>query len=182
MRFFNKKKVEESSNHNNEFAKIIEWPVLWDTGAPMPQVYGNGHVTYLIYHIGSNDPKWDGTYTTVIDNSSENIYSLALVEFSGGTFRFGIANDEVFSGLSIAEKGMEWYSAHIVENSKWIDELKTIHKVHPYYNENSWQGKKHFLLLFHDEMFEVIANGFKIERIDSTFKNLAMEVAKRMNK
>lgn len=175
-------KDKESSLGNGEYAKIIDWPLKWDTGAPMPQVYGNGHKTFLIYMINEPDPNWDGTYTTVIDNTSEKKYPLALVEFDGGTFRFGIANEDVFGGLSVANKGMEWYEAHLIENSKWIEELKTIHKIHPYFHEPSWDGKKHFMLLFHDEMFEVVAKDYKIEQFNSTFKDLAQEVVKRMNK
>ncbi len=182
MGIFGKNKDKESSAENSEYAKIIDWPLKWDVGAPMPQVFGNGHKTFLLYMISEPDPNWDGTYTTVVDNSSTNKYPLALVEFDGGTFKFGIANEEVFGGLPIANKGMGWYEAHIVENSKWIEELKTIHKVHPYYHEPSWKEKKHYMLLFHDEMLEVIAKDYKIEQFNSTFKDLVKEVIEKMNK
>ena len=165
----------------NEYAKTIEWKTQWDTGAPSPQVFSNGHKTYLIYLIAEFDPNWDGSYVNVIETKSEITYPLALVEFSGHTFRFGIANEEVFSGLPLWNKGLEGYAAHIIENSNWIAELKTINKVHPYYNEERWNNQKHFLLLFHDEMLEVIATEYKIDTFNTTFSQLAMEVAKRMN-
>jgi hypothetical protein len=159
-----------------ELAKVIEWTPKWDTGAPMPQVFSNGHTTYLIYLVAQEE-----TELTEIDNSSETLYQLALVEFSGNTFRFGIANDEVFSGLPLWNKGLKGYAAHIIENSTWITELKNINKVHPYYNEDRWKDRKHFVLLFHDEIFEVIATDFKIETFKMTFGQLATEVARRMN-
>ncbi len=118
----------------------------------------------------------------MIDNKSDNTYPLALVEFNGSTFRFGIANDEVFSGLPLWNKGLEYYRAHIIENSTWIAQLKDINRVHAYYNEERWKTKKHYSLLFHDEIFEVIATEYKIEIFNSTFEQLAIEVAKRMNK
>ena len=118
----------------------------------------------------------------MINNTSETTYPLALVEFSGQTFRFGIANDEVFSGLPLWDKGLEGYAAHIIENSTWITELKNINKVHPYYNEDRWKDTKHFVLLFHDQIFEVIATDYKIETFKTTFGQLATEVASRMNK
>lgn len=176
MGLFNKIKTK-----SDEIARVIEWTPQWDTGAPMPQVFSNGYKVFLIYHINEPDHNRDGNYVTVIDNTSETNYPLALVEFSGQTFRFGIANDEVFSGLPLWGKGLEGYAAHIIENSTWINELKKINKVHPYYNEDSWKDEKHFALLFHDEIFEVIAKDYKIETFNMTFEELASKVVKRMN-
>ena len=48
MGISSKNKDKESSADNNEYAKIIDWPLKWDTSAPMPQVYGNGHKTFLL--------------------------------------------------------------------------------------------------------------------------------------
>jgi hypothetical protein len=166
---------------NKEYAKLIDWSPAWDTGAPMPQVFSNGHKTYLIYLIDEPEPNWDGTYVTLIDNTTETQFPLAIVEFSGSTFRFGIANDEVYSGLPLYKNGLQAYGAHIVENSSWILEIKNIHKVHPYYNEKNWIDSKHFTLLFHDEIFEIIAKDYKIQTFRTTFETLAIEVAKRMN-
>lgn len=164
-----------------EFAQVINWIPAWDTGAPMPQVFSNGHKTYLIYLIHEIDPAWTGNTITLIDPRSEINYPLALVEFDGQTFRFGIANDEVFDGLPLSDQGLEPYAAHVIENSSWIKELKSIHQVHPYYKEERWNDLKHFSLLFHDEIFEVIAKDFKIETFNTTFGQLAMEVVRRMN-
>lgn len=164
----------------SEFAQVIEWAPGWETGAPT-QVFSNGRKVFLIYFINEHDPNWDGTCMTMIDNTSETTYPLALVEFSGSTFRFGIANDEVFHGLPLWDEGLEFYQAHIIENSTWISELKAIHKAHPQYREEGWQGVQHFVLLFHDEIFEVIATGYQVETFRTTFGLLAAEVARRMN-
>ena len=176
MRLFAKTKPRAE-----EFARSIEWSPQWDTGAPMPQVFSNGRRVFLSYLIQETGDEWDGTDVNVIDNTSEAIYSLALVEFTGNTFRFGIANDEVFSGLPLWGKGLEPYGAHTVENSAWIEELKSIHKVHRHFNEARWEERKHFLLLFHDEIFEVIATSYKTEVFKTTFTKLATEVARRMH-
>jgi len=74
--------------------------------------------------------------------------------------------------------GLSGYAAHIIENSSW---LKEIHRVHEYFKESDWKDKKHFALLFHDEIFEVIATSYKIEVFKTTFRNLAMEASRRMN-
>jgi hypothetical protein len=164
-----------------EFARVIPWHPQWSGGAPMPHVFANGHKTILIYLTNTKEPGWDGSYTNVVDSAGDNVYPLALVEFSGHTHRFGIANDEVFHGLPLWKKGLVGYNAHIVENSSWIEELKNINRVHAYYKESTWQNKQHFLLLFHDEIFEVIATGYKIETFNTSFTKLIAEAARRLN-
>jgi hypothetical protein len=54
-------------------------------------------------------------------------------------------------------------------------------EVHPYYSDKHWTGYKHYLLFFHDEIFEIIAQDYKIEVFNSTFKEIAFELAKRLN-
>ena len=164
-----------------EFATVMKWTPKWDIGAPLPQVFSDGHKTFLIYLINEPDPNCDGTHVNIIDNTIEINYPLALIEFNGHTFRFGIANDEVFSGLPLWNKGLESYQAHIIENSTWINELKNINKVHPYYNADKWKNLNHFTLLFHDNIFEIIAKDYKVETFNTTFIKLATEVARRMN-
>ena len=191
MRLFKKKitperstTLEEKQGHelkSGEFAKKIEWSPRWSAGAPLPRVFSDGFKTFLIYHIQEHDPNWDGTYVKMIDSSSSEVFPLALVEFNGGTFRFGIANDEVFGALPLASRGLKMYSAHIVQNSTWLEEIKSIHKKHAQYSEDRWTDIQHYTLVFHDEILEVLASDYRIETYKSTFKNLASEVINRMH-
>jgi len=162
-----------------ETVKVIDWHPIWDGGAPMPQVFSNGRKIYLIYSIA----EWDEDSITEIksiDNSKGNEELLALVEFNGHTFRFGIANDEVFPGLPLYKNGLnEW--AHTIENSKWIDELKQIHKVHHYYSELNWTKKNHYAFLFKDEILEVIATDYQIDVYKTSYDRLGAEIINRMN-
>jgi len=146
--------------------KVIEWTPAWSTGAPCPQVFSNGHETYLSY------------YTDEAENT------LVLVTFFKSlSHRFGIVNDEALNGHPLYEKGLETYRAHIIENSRWIEEHKQIHKVHPNFTEKHWLDYKHILLSFHDEIFEIIFSGdHKKESFNSTMKDIALEVAKRLNR
>lgn len=171
-----------SINTTQEHARVIKWSPAWDFGAPCPQVFTNGLKTFLIYMISEPDPNWDGSYTTQINPSSDTTYPLALVEFVyAHSHRFGIVNDEAAGGHPLYDKGLEVYAAHIIENSAWILELKQIHKIHPYYSELKWLKLNHYLLFFHDDIFEVVAHDYKIELHKSTFKDLAIEVARRLN-
>jgi hypothetical protein len=173
-----KNHVDTSSEH----ARRIEWAPSWDQGAPLPQVFSNGHKTYLTYLINTPDPGWDGSYTTMTDNKSNDTFPLAIVNFiKPNSHRFGIVNDEAASGHALYNKGLQIYEAHIIENSGWIEELKTIHKVHACYSDKQWINNKHFLLFFHDEIFEIIAENYEIEIINSTFRDVAIDIAKRLN-
>jgi hypothetical protein len=128
-------------------------------------VFSNGHETYLSYYT---------------DEAEDNLVLLTF--FKSLSHRFGIVNDEAAGGHPLYEKGLETYRAHIIENSKWIEEHRQIHKVHPRYSAEHWTDYKHFLLFFHDEIFEIIFSGdYKIEKFNSTMKEVAIETARRLN-
>ena len=145
----------------------------------MPQVFSNGQKVYLIYTVADWDTDSIQKINT-IGTGVENSELLALVEFDGYTFKFGIANDEVFPGLPLYKSGLdEW--AHIIENSKWIEELKSIHKVHPGYNPFRWTQLNHYVLLFKDQIMEVIAKDYTVEIFETSYHELSIEVIRRMN-
>jgi hypothetical protein len=163
-----------------EIVKKIDWSPKWDGGAPMPQVFSNGQSVYLIYTVADWDLDSIQNINT-IGPESENSEILALAEFEGYTFKFGIANDEVFPGLPLYKYGLdEW--AHIIENSKWIEELKSIHRIHPGYNPFRWTQLNHYVLLFKDQILEVVAKDFTIEIFRTSYNDLSLEVIRRMNR
>ena len=163
-----------------EIVKSIDWHPKWNGGAPIPQVYSNGQKIFLIYTIAD----WDvDSIQSATKLSSENEFNqlLALIEFNGHTFRFGIANDEVFPGLPLYKHGLNKW-AHFIENSLWIEELKQIHKVHPYYNPFRWTKLNHYVFLFKDDILEVIASDYKIEVFETSYQKLGSIILDRMNK
>ncbi len=131
----------------------LEWPIPWDTGAPMPHVLSSGHVMRLVYLVNEPDPEWDGSYVNLIDPADP--HELAVVSFEECIIhKFGGPNDEVVSGHPLYGKGLEPYAAHEVVNSSWIVEQQQINSVHSQYSVERWKTCRHFLLLFHDDMFE----------------------------
>ena len=163
---------------NQEKVKIVDWKPKWSGGAPMSRVYSGDGKVYLTYIVADWDRKSITDFRTLEHDGYEDFY--ALVEFHGDTFKFGIANDEVFSGLPLYDQGLEW--AQIVENSKWIEEVKKINKVHPYFDESKWKSLNHYLLTFKEQILEVIADGFEIEIFKTSSKRIALEVVERINK
>lgn len=163
-----------------EIVKKVDWRPKWDGSAPMPQVFSNGQKVYLTYVVADWE-KDSVQEVNTIKSAKEKSQLLALVQFNGHTFKFGIANDEVFPGLPLYQSGLEEW-AHIIENSKWIEELKSIHKIHPSYNPFRWTQLNHYVLLFKDEIMEVIAKDYTIEVFETSYVNLSLEVIRRMNK
>ena len=146
-----------------EYASLIDWSPLWSAGAPSPQVFSNGFKTYLAY---------------LTDEEND---SVAIVEFfKSHSYRFGTVNDEAGHGHPLYNRGLSFYGAHVIDNSNWIEELKKIHKVHPRYSEERWSKYKHYLLFFHDEMFEIIAEGFEIEKSNLKLKEASFEIVSRL--
>jgi len=145
-----------------EFAKVINWEPEWSLGAPCPQVFSDGNKTYLTY------------------NAKDDNETSVLVTFDADTFRFGIVNDEAAAGHPLNKKGLQVYSAHLIENSSWIEELKQIHRIHPRYSEERWTSLKHYLLFFHDQILEVVAESYKIEVSKLDRKTLALDVANKL--
>ena len=166
-------KRELSLAKNEETPILYDWPVKWDTGAPIPHVISSGHKAFLIYYTGEIDPEWDSTYVKIIDPAKEELLPLAVVEFIHCyAYKFGGANDEVIHGHPLWGKGLKPYGAHIIRNSEWIKKEEKINSVHRYYRAERWEKINHCLLLFHDEMFECLAEGFKIETVRDTFKHV----------
>jgi hypothetical protein len=82
-----------------EYADLLDFPVKWCTGAPLPHVVMNDQRVLLAFLLDQPDPNWDGTYVTIKSPRSSDAESLALVEFiRGASTKFGAPNDEVFSG------------------------------------------------------------------------------------
>ncbi|PKL32378.1 MAG: hypothetical protein CVV45_12985, partial [Spirochaetae bacterium HGW-Spirochaetae-10] len=48
-----------------------------------------------------------------------------------------------------------------------------INSVHSQFHPDNWKDSKHFLFLFHDELFECIAGGFSISVQSGSLANIA---------
>ncbi len=143
----------------------------------MPKIYNGDFKTYLTYVVADWDEESITDFRTLESDGYEEYF--ALVSFEGNTFKFGIANDEVFNGLPNYEQGIEW--AQIIQNSKWIEGLKQINKVHPYFDESKWENQNHYILTFKDEILEIVATGYEIEVFRTSSKRIAQEVVERIN-
>jgi hypothetical protein len=135
---------------NEPYAIPWEWPVDWAFSVFQPIVVSSGRRTLLMYaaqekESSSKAKKGQTQYT-------------AILTFRGcANCKFGDPNDEVIEGHPLYGRGIDVGEAYIVMNSPWLEELKKINSVHPQFDDESWAGKRHYLLFFKDNTFECIA-------------------------
>lgn len=170
-----------SAAKGEPYAISADFPVEWDTGAPLPFLLASEYRTYLAFYVRDPDPNWDGTYVNVVDPSSPNVEKLCIVTIGGCVAtRFGSPNEEVFHGHYLYGHGQEAYEAQIVMNSPWLREVQAINSVHSQYNPNRWTDVKHFILWFHDSTFECLAKSLTPEIIHDIMPNLLTRLAGKL--
>jgi hypothetical protein len=106
------------------YAVAVEFPVSWDTGAPLPYLLQNDYRTFLTFFLRDIDPNWDGSHVSVRDPNSNLSEKLAVVEFERCICtEMGTPNDEVLHGHPLSGKGLAGYQPMAVKNSLWLKEL-----------------------------------------------------------
>ena|SRR5690606_5599087 len=129
--------------------------IKMDNGGTSPIVISNENYLYLIFYKDisqQSNNKYDDKYIMKFD--------LYL------KYNFGIPNNESLYHHPYNKLGIESYSFYELKQSPLLEEMKSIEKQHPYYNENNWLGYKHFIITFHDSMFECIAKDYKLISIN----------------
>ena len=69
----------------------------------------------------------------------------------------GFPNDEVLHGHRLWGNGLQFYEAHEILDSRWIEYLADIERHHDQAPETPFAEARHFLLSFHDSTLEAIA-------------------------
>src|SRR5207249_10492606 len=119
---------------------------------PLPHLLSSGLRSFVAFYLEERDPDWDGTHVRIVDPTDDSEQSLALAEFEGSVaVKLGPPNDEVLDGHPLYGRGLSGDGAYVIENSRWLQELIAINRVHERFDPHSWQDKRHFLLVFHDE-------------------------------
>jgi hypothetical protein len=163
------------------YAVRFDFPVLWDTGAPLPYLLQNDNRTFLIFFVGDPDPYWDGSHVNVREPGSLAASKLALVEFKGCiSAKMGTPNDEVFHGHPLYGRGLESYRPLRVQNSAWLKEVEKINSVHGAYVPEVWTRRTHYFFGFHDSTFECIAESVVLERREASLPEVLTEVCERL--
>ena len=168
---------ELAASRSEPHAVPCDFPVQWDTGAPLPHVVCSDSRTFLTFYVNEPDPDWDGTRVTAVDPGSGEAVSLCLVEFNGCvSAKFGHPNDEAQRGHPLHGKGLEGYTAQIVKNSPWLAEVAKTNSAHPYDKPETWASIDHYVFWFHDNTFECLAESYEVEVTQESMAELLNRV------
>lgn len=142
--------------------------ITWDTGAPLPHVVQSELRAFLIFQLPHEDPEWDGSYVRLVDPASAKPEQIGIIEWKGcrGAVLGGL-NDESIHGHRLWKYGLSdiIHAGGEVLNSRWVAELEEANRVHPYHDPQSYRSLRHYILLFHDSMFECIAESFVVDTV-----------------
>ena len=135
-----------------------------DCGAPMPTTFSSEGKLFLCFFA---DPQIDLKIPVErVIGTDEEVYVLS---FNNCIYhRLGSPNDESLKGHRYYKLGLRSYSFYELRQSDLIHQLMSIDSVHPKYNVNSWKNYKHYIITFHDEMFECVAANFEISKEESS--------------
>lgn len=149
-----------------------------DTGAPLPMILCDEHHLLISNFVSEPDPKWDGSYTTMVSPESDGM-AIACVRFKWpSAHMFGPPNDEAFSGHPLAARGLQPYAVFEVHDSSWIRKLERMNSVHRSHNrERFLEGRRHFVFAFHDSTFECVADGFEVEMLRGSMRTTVTHMA-----
>lgn len=132
----------------------MKMPFNMDFGAPCPIILSNDTDLYLSFIIE--------------DEKNNEMNAKTLIFNSYLKYNFGIPSNETLIYHPYSHLGIESYSFYELYNSDWLDSLMKIEQQHPYFNYEKWKNLKHFIITFHDNIFECIANDFKV--LDSDYQ------------
>jgi hypothetical protein len=117
--------------------RLVRWtePPPMDTGSPRPALYlADGGALHCAYYVRQNDQL----------SEAAAVLRFELPLF----FRFGWPNEEVLAAHELF---------YIVENSPLIREIEARNSIHPRHKSSHFDALQHYVITFHDDTLEVIA-------------------------
>ena len=116
----------------------------WDPGATTPVLIAGEHRTLIAFYLPDSE---------VVEGREVRIAELVRCT----SVQFGFPNDETLQGHRLWGAGLEFYALHEVQDSTWIELLRSIERVHPAAPASPFPDARHFILTFHDSTLEAIA-------------------------
>lgn len=139
-----------------------------DYGSPSPLIISNDSDLFLAFYANEESEISEPQERNPIYDTG--IFALKFKAYL--KYIFGIPGNETIEGHPYSKLGMTSFSFYELKNSNLIKELQDIQKVHPYYDPEKWKAYKHYILTFHDNMFECVAENFEVSRENvSTYKH-----------
>lgn len=151
------------------FMELLEIKGLFeiDYGAPSPTILSNDNELFIAFYA-------DKESTTPFPQERNTIYDTGIFVLKFKQYlkyTFGLPNEETIHGHPYSKLGMQPCSFYELKNSDLIKALQDIEKIHPQYNSKKWEVYKHYIITFHDNMFECIAQDFEIREENTSLYN-----------
>lgn len=141
----------------------VDLRVVWDAGAPCPQLIRSEDRTFLAFFC-PNDTFGPGRGLRIVEPHDEPSGRVAIIEWQQCIASLaGWPNDEVLNGHRLWPKGLAEIGVHTpveVMGSQWIAELEMRNRIHPRHTSSLFEGMRHFVLPFKDSTFECVARSF----------------------
>jgi len=151
--------------------KLIEIKGLFemDYGSPSPIIISNDNELFIAFY-GDKERLTNQPHERNIIYDT-GIFALKFKAYL--KYTFGLPGNETIKRHPYSKLGMKSSSFYELQNSNLIKELQEIEKGHPYYEPNKWNSYKHYILTFHDNIFECIAQDFEIRAENLSLYNQA---------
>jgi hypothetical protein len=164
-----------------EYTVPIDVGVSWDMGAPLPHVVAAAGRAVVLFYLAVPNDGWDGTSVEVVEPASAQPAALGLIEFTHvHSVKFGGPNDEAIEGHPLSGRGLSAYRAHQVFRSRWITEEERINSVHNMHRGGWHERLNHYVLCFHDDMVECLAEGWRSESFECSLPDALHRAANRL--
>lgn len=158
-----------------QYAAALSLDVEWDVGAPMPFVIADARHVAVVVYPHRPDAAWTAMPVSVANPSGGRPEPLGLIEFDGVyDVRFGGLNDEALDGHPLSGRGLSAYEAHTVVDSEWIAESERRNSVHSAHRGGWADRLTHYILCFHDQLLECLAETIRTTRHMAPYPDLVL--------
>ena len=149
-----------------------------DPGAPMPKVLSSDTELYLIFYPATED---ENISDIPIARNSIGDKGVCIVRFRQAlSHKFGSPSDETLMGHPLYKEGLAPYTAQYLDKSPWIEELVKTDSIHPYHTPSKFKEYKHYILSFHDNTFECVAQGYDMRYQNKDLYDVAVSVLQEL--
>ncbi|NIG55010.1 hypothetical protein [Chitinophaga sp. Cy-1792] len=139
----------------------IEGAFTMDCGAPMPIILSGDNELIVAFFSLNED----------LAAPDEHV----VIKFKRCIkYIFGTPGNETLHGHPYYKLGLRSCSFYQLKGSDLIQETDRIESVHPAYKPGVPGNQKHYILTFHDNMFECIAAGYEVLTKNEDYYNQAL--------
>lgn len=164
-----------------EEARILTWYPKWLDLNPEPRLITNGTKTFLIYLCHEGSDSLGDNPINILEEVDETNYPFAVIELKNClAHKFETLEERFFKYLSLWDTGLRRHHAHVIDNSKWLNNVRDLHEDERDFNKKQWVNKEHYVMLFHENALEFLADGFDIQVFRGSQLAIFNHVAKQL--